>query len=66
MLMKKMLRLLRGGPPKSITKVRSFHVLTTFLQCFVKDFSTPTAPLSDIIKKDVGFKSEKLKKIHLN
>jgi hypothetical protein len=41
---------------KSITKVRSFHGLASFYWRFVKNFSTLAAPLTEIVKKFVGFK----------
>ena len=41
---------------KSILEVRNFHGLASFYRWFVKNFSTLAAPLTEIVKKSVGFK----------
>jgi hypothetical protein len=41
--------------PKNITEVRSFHGLASFYRLFFKDFSTLTAPLIKVIKKNLRF-----------
>ena len=51
------MKVIKEGPTlKSITKVRSFHDLANFYCRFVKDFSTLATPLTEIVKKSVGFK----------
>nr|KYP72420.1 Retrovirus-related Pol polyprotein from transposon gypsy [Cajanus cajan] len=41
--------------PKSVGDVRIFHGLASFYRRFVKDFSTLTSPLNELVKKDAPF-----------
>ena len=50
-------KLIKEWPtPKLITEVRSFHGSASFYCRFVKDLSTLATPLTEIVKKSVGFK----------
>lgn len=60
-----MLAIKEWPTPNSITMVRIFHGLVSFYCYFVKDFSTITTPLTEIINKYIGINRKKNKKIHL-
>ena len=39
--------------PKNANEVRSFHCLASFYRRFVKNFSSPNAPLNELVKKNL-------------
>ena len=51
---------------KNTSEVRSFYGLASFYMKFIKDFSTTTTPLNDLVKKNVVFKWEEMQENALN
>ncbi|WZZ33532.1 hypothetical protein YC2023_016933 [Brassica napus] len=57
------IKAIRDWPsPTTVGKVRSLHGLAGFYRRFVQNFSTIAAPLTGVIKKNIGFKWEQAQK----
>ena len=52
--------------PKSVSQGHSFHGLASSYRMFVKNFSSIAALLTEVIKKNVGFKWGESKRMHSN
>ena len=47
------------SPPRSVTELRRFPGMVNYLGKFIRNLAEHTAPLCNLLKKDVGFEIQK-------